>query len=278
MRNRPGAAVTAAALLALAAAACKPAENRPLDAPKPGTLDPAASPLEPVGPALAGAWVTLDGRTVPARHLCDGLDRPQVIVVLSPNAQGQTSVALFRKVGFGSPEVQSYVLGPPDPGAGQIHYPLMDSGRRAGSLHTFSPAALTDPAGATIPTLTTVTLADQATRCRWVPNARFLGFTAKRSVLVTRTASGALAYTTFDFKTASQASLIQSGAVQTTNASLNVENGAAGESAAPQQLTFSKEDYGYQIRIGSSSADLVVSLGGAAIQTEPFVGWIYAGL
>lgn len=277
MLNRLVPAPSLLLLCGLLAACDQPSPTRPLD-----PADPAATATLPApsGAARSGAWVLVDGQRKAARYLCDGLDRPQVIAVLEPDAEGRSALVTFDKADPSTPVVQIVTLGEADPGAGQIHYPLLDLfkgvARQVGALRTFNPGMLADPSVATLPTLTEVRIGDHTTRCRWIPRARMLGFTGKHSVLVSGTEGGKLAYTTFDFRNAGQAALIESGVVQSTAPSLDIEGGTEDPSAAPAVMRFQNEGYGYAVRIGADSGDVAVDLGGATIQTERLIGYAYA--
>jgi hypothetical protein len=277
--RRPPFRIVLAVGAALLAAACDkaPSGMRPLDEPgAPAT--PAASPAlpGPSGAPKAGAWVTIGGQRKAVRFLCDGLDRPQIIAVLDADAEGHSALAVYDKAKPGAPAVKSIVVGDADPGAGQIYYPLSRDGAEIGALHTFNPGALDDPAAATLPTLLSVKLGEQTTRCRWVPRARLLGFTAKRSLLVSATTTGGLAYTTFDFRNAPRAAVIESGPAQTSAPSLDIETGTQDAAPGPAVMRFDNEGYGYAVRVGADGAEVAVSLGGAPIQTEPLIGYAYA--
>ena len=161
-------------------------------------------------------------------------------------------------------------LGAPDPGAGQVYWPLSDaSGKQVGDLHAFNPGALGDPKAATTPTFTSIRADAAQWNCRWLEHTRLLGFSRNRVIEIT-TGPGGLEYRSFDFKDAARARKVQTGgAQQSTTASLDIKGGR--RVGGPMQF----DSQGYSFRLAASPADarILVVHSGRTILNEPLVAW-----
>lgn len=131
--------------------------------------------------------------TTPLKAWCDA---PQGVVALGAfvipgtgAASGVTGLTVWPKTrgGLGSPEAAQVRWGPPDAGAGNVYWPLtvLDGARKgqAGFLHTSNVENVQDPAYR-MTHVNEVKLGRDVYRCRYVPQAAFLGVTAKRTVIV----------------------------------------------------------------------------------------------
>lgn len=163
-----------------------------------------------------------------------------------------------------------YKLGEPDPGAGQIYWPLSDLGGKAvGQLHAFSPGALGDPTAATTPTFTSIRIAAAQFNCRWLERTRFLGFSSKRVIEVT-SGLGGLEYQSFDYRDAGKAGKVDTGsAQQSTTPSLDIKGGRMWGG----RMRFDANGYVFLVSASTADARVVVVHGGRTILNEPMVAW-----
>ena len=163
-----------------------------------------------------------------------------------------------------------YRLGAPDPGAGQIYWPLSEpGGKEVGNLHAFNPGALGDPKAATTPTLTSIRINGAQWNCRWLERTRLLGFSSKRVVEIT-SGPGGLEYRTFDYRDTGKAKKVETGsAQQSTTPSLDLKGGrlAAG------RMRFESNGYVFLVSASSADARIVVMHAGRSILNEPLVAW-----
>ena len=163
-----------------------------------------------------------------------------------------------------------YSLGAPDPGAGQVYWPLSDArGRQAGNLHAFNPGALGDPRAATTPTFTSIRANRAQWDCRWLQRSRLLGFSAKRAIEIT-SGPGGLEYRSFDYRDASKAKKVDTGSAQaSTTPSLDLKGGRTVGGA----MRFDSNGYVFQVSASARDARIVVSHGRRTILDEPLVAW-----
>jgi hypothetical protein len=193
-----------------------------------------------------------------------------VIVVTLPGRDGL--VTLAQPLSKDAPS--SYRLGRPDPGAGQVYWGLSTrSGRELGQLHAFNPGMLSDPKAAATPTFTSIRVAGAQWSCRWLEGVRLMGFSARRTVVVTSSAQGALEYRTYDFKGASDAKRIDGqDAEQTTTPSLDIRSGRSSAGG----FDFRRGGFSYAVRASAQGAAIEVRQGGRLIQREPLIAWTMA--
>ena len=206
--------------------------------------------------------------------LCDGIDVGQVYTVGLPDAARLVSVTNVAKAAPATPTSQSLTVGQPDPGAGQVFWPLtFPGGADAGNLHAINPGVLTSPADAFTPTFTSAKIGAVQASCRWVARTRVMGVSARRSFLITQDDNRALTYQTFDFKDAATAKPVNpDGAQRSTTPTLQIVGGT--ESAAG--FSFENNGYTYQVAASSTGATVTVLKGGKLVQTEPLTAWTIA--
>lgn len=244
----------------------------------------AAAPQLPATPgADSSAFFVRDGRPDLAWAICDGVDAPQVIVLGQPDARGRSEVAVYSKREPGAYRYQAYLIGPGDPGAGQVYYPLTPRSGQAeapGNVHAVNPGMLAEPRRAFTPTVGSVTLSDAgALSCRWLPGLRVLGFSARRSFTVTQDAQGRLTYQSYDFAAAAGTRPVPLGGFgQTTAASVTASGGRATRSGGTETFSFpGTGGYTYTVQVNDrGQGSLSVSQAGKVIQTERLNGYVHA--
>ena len=230
-------------------------------APAPGA---AGQPFErsrtywQAGGAVGQAW-----------FICSALDGADVIVATRPDGKGR--ISLVQPTAKDPPS--DYRLGRPDPGAGQIYWPLSTlSGQSVGALHAFNPGALDDPKFATTATFTSIRVAGAQWNCRWLERTRLIGFSDKRTMAVTQAPDGTLEYRTYDFKDAGRLKRIDAGAEQATTASLDIKGGRS----TPGGFAFAHSGFAYDVAASPRGATIEVRKSGRLVQREPLIAWTIA--
>jgi hypothetical protein len=206
----------------------------------------------------------------PVWFICDPMTDDGVIVMTLPDRFGRVTPATPLVKG----EPAYYGLGAPDPGAGQIYWPLStpDQGR-IGQIHAFNPGMLTDPKAATTPTFTSIRIAGAQWNCRWLQRTRLMGFSFRRTVAITRNPNGELEYRTYDFKDARQAKqLDRNGPEQTTAPSLDIKGGRT----TPRGFEFEHNGSVYDVAADATGASITVRQRGRRVLREPLIAWTIA--
>jgi hypothetical protein len=109
----------------------------------------------------------------------------------------------------------------------------MQNGAEAGHVRQVNAGMLETPAAAYTTPFTSLRLGDRDITCRWMPRTRLMGFTGRRTIVVSEDIDGDLLYHSYDFATAAQAQPIElSENGRTTTFSLEVRDGA--EATTPE--------------------------------------------
>ena len=208
----------------------------------------------------------------PALFVCDAIDRDRVLVMSAPDRRRRATLTLLAKPGLAA-RAMPVTLGAGDPGMNQVYYPLSDAaGREIGNVHTVSPA-MVEP-GATTPTVTSVTLARDTAQCRFAPQTRVLGATAKRSIQVTRTQRNGFRYRSYNYDT-TLALIDQPWGGRDTRASLTIDGGRlVDQSGGRRVYEFRNGGYVYRVLASVDPAHggggVQVWRGGRMVLGEPF--------
>lgn len=271
--------------LGLALAACgqnqtpqQPGPSAAPPAPSSGQAQPAAPSAAP--PGFAGApyaasrtyfKLEQEGPYTPAWFLCDGIDRGLVMAFGLPDAKGDIiSLAISKK--DGAHGRMEYRLGQPDPGAGQVYWPLTGKAE-TGYLRAFNPGMIDNPASATTPTFTEVKLGEDVAACRWAPNTLVEAASELRSYLVTREA-GQLVYRTFNYdQPAASRPLPDSGPTRTTSPSLEIHGGTETTTSTGKLYAFENNGYRFTIEVGDAAhpkGAVTVTSTGRQLDADPF--------
>ena len=125
-----------------------------------------------------------------------------------------------------------YQLGEQDAGAGSVYTALMQNGVEAGAIRQINSGMLETPGAAYTSVYSSVRIGDRDLSCRWMPRTRLMGFTGRRTIVVSEDGDGDLLYHSYDFATAAEAQPIElSENGRTTTFSLEVRDGS--ETLAP---------------------------------------------
>ena len=209
-----------------------------------------------------------------AWFICDATNADRVFIVTIPDAQGRIAFPEFSKRTDLKVLPRYYRLGTPDPGAGQVHWPVLElAGGQVGDLHAFNPGALDNPLDAFTPTFTSLKYWDLNVSCRWVKRTRLMGYSEHRTFVVSQMADGGLEYQSFDFKDAATAKVIEpDGAQRTTSPSLDIRGG----NEVKDGFQFEHGGFTYDLKGTPADAAITVLKGGRRILREPLIAWTIA--
>ncbi|MEG8040836.1 hypothetical protein QP166_16380 [Sphingomonas sp. LR60] len=219
-----------------------------------------------------------DGGWAPAMFVCDSTDRDRVLVLSAPDAQRGATLTSLSKPGLVRYQVDVRV-GAGDPGMGQVYYPLTNAaGRTVGNIHTVNPG-MVEP-GATTPTVTSVTYGRETTGCRFAPQTRVLGVTAKRSIQVTRSERDGFVYRSYNYDTDLPA-IDQPWGGRDTRASLTISGGRLVEERGGRRIyQFANGGYVYRVLASVDAAKggggVQVWRDGRMLLAEPFAAYTAA--
>ncbi len=161
----------------------------------------------------------------PPWFICDAVNAPVVLVFERDGATAR--VAQYDKPNGALVQRTEYQIGSAEGGAGSVYTTLMQNGAEAGMVRQINPGMLETPGAAFTAPYTSVRIGDRDMSCRWMPRTRLMGFTGRRTIVVSEDADGDLLYHSYDFATAANAQPIdiaENG--RTTTFSLEVRNGA----------------------------------------------------
>jgi hypothetical protein len=181
--------------------------------------------------------------------ICDATNAPVLLVF-------ERDGATARGAQYGKPNGEivqrtEYQIGAEEGAAGSVYTSLMQNGAEAGHVRRINPGMLETPGAAYTPPFTSVRLGDRDISCRWMPRTRLMGFTGRRTIVVSEDADGDLIYHSYDFATAAQAQPIElSDNGRTTTFSLEVRDGTESVDANGAR---------YQFRSDAETEILVIS-------------------
>ena len=231
--------------------------------------------VAPLRAAAADDSVTRINAT-PARDgwfVCDAVSGPYALFAGKPDAKGASVITLLDRRS-GKFDTQSYQVGQPDPGAGQIHWSLSRGNQVVGDVHGVNPGMIEDN-GATLPPIVEVKLDDKQLSCRWLAHTRFIGIDSRRSVVVTETTQG-LVYQSFDFL--KRGPVVHPDGVQQSNKPTLRLLGGSEIVGARGGFRFANADFVYFIQRprATEPAAVLVTQHGKLAHTERLVGFTYA--
>ena len=156
--------------------------------------------------------------------ICDAINAPVLLVF---ERDGNTArVAQYDKPNGALIQRTEYQIGEGDGAAGSIYTPLSQNGAEAGYVRQINSGMLETPGAAYTEVYSSVRLGDREMSCRWLPRTRLMGFTGRRTIVVSEDGDGDLLYHSYDFSAAANAQPIdiaENG--RTTTFSLEVRDG-----------------------------------------------------
>lgn len=212
----------------------------------------------------------------PAWFICDAINAPALLVF---ERDGSTArVAQYAKPTGEIVQRTEYQLGEGDGAAGSIYTPLLQNGVEAGAIRQINSGMLEAPGSAYTPVYSSVRIGDRDLSCRWMPRTRLMGFTGRRTIVVSEDADGDLLYHSYDFATAVEAQPIDlSENGRTTTFSLEVRDGA--ETTAAEGTTYAfradvETDISVLIDRAGVASVTVRRHGPSPVQTEDLIAYV----
>ncbi len=160
----------------------------------------------------------------PPWFICDAIDAPVLLVF---ERDGTTArVAQYEKPSGAIMQRTEYLIGDQEGAAGSVYTTLMQNGVEAGAIRQINPGMLETPGAAYTTPYTSVRLGAREIACRWLPRTRLMGFTGRRTIVVSEDADGDLLYTSYDFASAAASQEIElSDGGRSTTFSLEARDG-----------------------------------------------------
>jgi hypothetical protein len=189
-----------------------------------------AEPPPPLGEAPTDA-------VAPPWFICDAIDAPVLLVF---ERDGNTvRVAQYDKPNGALVQRTEYQIGAEEGAAGSVYTSLMQNGAEASSVRRVNPGVLETPGSAYTMPFVSVRLGDQEISCRWMPRTRLMGFTGRRTVVVSEDGDGDLLYHSYDFAAAAAAQPVElSENGRTTTFSLEAREGVETLDASGARYEF----------------------------------------
>lgn len=222
--------------------------------------------------ATSVSYFKADGAWRAAVFLCDGTDRDRLYAMTPPGRDRRVALWSFAKPELSAEQV-ALTLGQGDAGMSQVYYPLSrPGGAEIGAVHTISPDVV-EP-GATTPTVTWVKLGEDVTSCRFAPQTRVLGATARRSIQVTATERSGYRYRSYNYDTRLSA-IEQPWGGRDTRASLTIDGGRLIDQTGGRRVyEFASGGYVYRVLAGVEQGrvggGVQVLQNGRLVLQEPF--------
>jgi hypothetical protein len=173
----------------------------------------------------------------PPWFICDATDAP-VLLVFERNGS-KARVTQYDKPNGALIQRTEYQIGAEEGAAGSIYTALLQNGAEAGAIRRINPEVLETPGAAYTPVYSSVRLGEQDISCRWVPRTRLMGFTGRRTIVVSEDGDGDLIYHSYDFAATAQAQQIEIAENgRTTTFSLEARDGVENMDADGSRFQF----------------------------------------
>lgn len=173
----------------------------------------------------------------PPWFICDAVDAP--VLLLFERDGPKVDVAQYDKPNGALIQRTQYQLGAEEGAAGSIYTTLMQNGAEAGHVRQINPGMLETPGAAYTAPFTSVRLGEREISCRWLPRTRLIGFTGRRTIVVSEDGDGDLLYHAYDFATAAEAQPIEIAENgRTTTFSLEARDGSETMNAEGSRFVF----------------------------------------
>lgn len=173
----------------------------------------------------------------PTWFICDAINAPVVLAFERDGANAR--VAQYEKPTGAIVQRTEYAIGDEEGAAGSVYTTLLQDGVEAGAIRQINPGMLETPAAAYTLPFTSVRIGERDLTCRWMPRTRLMGFTGRRTIVVSEDQDGDLLYHSYDFASAAEAQAIElSENSRTTTFSLEARNGQEALSVEGARYTF----------------------------------------
>jgi hypothetical protein len=208
--------------------------------------------------------------------ICDALNAP-VLLVFSRESE-TVHVVQYDKPNGALVQRTAYNAGAAEGAAGSVYTTLLQNGAEAGVIRQINSGMLETPASAYTVPYTSVRIGEREVRCRWMPRTRLMGFTGRRTIVVSEDQDGDLLYHSYDFAGAAQAQQIElSENGRTTTFSLEARDGAEAVSADGATYTFRADvetDITVTARSDGTGSVEVRRHGPNPVQTEDLIAYV----
>ena len=212
----------------------------------------------------------------PPWAICDGVNSP-TLLLFGAVANGVSHVVQYEKPSGASVFTADVTLGQGDGAMGSVYTPLLLEGQDIGAVRELNAGVLATPGSAYTRVISSVNFRGTPIECRWLPRTRLMGFTGRRSIVISEDADGDLLYSSYNFTDAASSPPIElSDNGRSTRFSTEVRDGQ--ENVTPQGTTFSfsaPDNFAYVVHIDAAGAGRIeVTQSGAAVQNEPLVAYV----
>ncbi len=211
-----------------------------------------------------------------AWFICDAINAPTLLVFERDGAR-------VRVAQYGKPNGEivlrtEYQLGNQEGAAGSIYTTLIQNGVEVGNIRQINAGMLETPGAAYTEPYSSVRIGNREVSCRWMPRTRLMGFTGRRTIVVSEDGDGDLLYHAYDFASAAEAQPIDvSENGRTTTFSLEVRDGAEATTPDGTRYTF-RADAETEINVTVDPTGVarvtVQRHGPEPVQTEDLIAYI----
>lgn len=173
----------------------------------------------------------------PPWFICDAIDAPVLLVFERDGPKAR--VTQYDKPNGALIQRTEYQIGAEEGAAGSVYMALLQNGAEAGAIRRINPDMLETPGAAYTPLYASVRLGEREISCRWMSRTRLIGFTGRRTIVVSEDGDGDLLYHSYDFATAAQAQQIEIAENgRTTTFSLEKRDGVENMDADGSRFQF----------------------------------------
>lgn len=220
---------------------------------------------------------TAAAQTVPPPwFICDAIDAPVLYLFADTPDDGHVRVVKYDKATGASLGAADLDVGEGDAGAGSIYTPLTRNGAEVAVVRQLNSGMLETPASEYTQVYSSVRYDGQDVSCRWLPRTRLMGFTGRRTIVISEDQDGDLIYTTYDFaQQAAQRPIELAENGRSTTFSLEVRDGQ--EQTTPQGTTFTftaPDGHVYRVattRGGTGTVEVLEN--NRVVQNEPLTAY-----
>lgn len=211
----------------------------------------------------------------PTWFICDAINAP---VILAFERDGATArVAQYEKPTGAIVQRTEYTIGDEEGAAGSVYTTLLQNGAEAGAIRQINSGVLETPTAAYTLPFTSARIGERDLSCRWMPRTRLMGFTGRRTIVVSEDQDGDLLYHSYDFASAADAQAIDvSENGRTTTFSLEARDGQEAVSPAGARYTF-QADSETTITVSAENGAAHVEVrrhGPEPVQTEDLIAYV----
>lgn len=212
----------------------------------------------------------------PPWFICDAIDAPVLYLFADAPDDGHVHVVKYDKSTGASLGGADLDVGQSEGAAGSIYTPLTRNGADVATVRQLNAGNLETPSAAYTPVYSSVMYDGQNVSCRWLPRTRLMGFTGRRTIVISEDQDGDLIYTTYDFAQQAQQQAIELAENgRSTTFSLEVRDGQ--EQTTPQGTTFTftaPDHHVYRVTTTSAGTGTVEVLeDNRVIQNEPLTAY-----